>query len=144
VQAAAEKLRYLDMLGVPYGRHGYDPVAVSLNCFGAVLEIHRRLGWVEPRLPWFAGANSLEEAAMKWGQDPAAWIKLGTKANAAAEIGDVAVTRSNDAPLGCAVLVSKSPKMFLTATPARGVCIVKARALELQIVSVVRRAEARQ
>src|SRR5690606_16443538 len=105
-------------------------------------EAHRRLGYSEPALPWGSSSDALEAAAIRWSQDPRAWIRLGAKVGAASRIGDVLVTRSEGAPLGCAVLVSLAPKLYLTSLPDRGVCVLKERAIEHAVVSVVRRAEA--
>jgi hypothetical protein len=138
---AVAAFRYLDLLRVQYARKGYD-VATGLSCFGALLEVHRRLGYPDPHLPWCSGSDALESAAVAWAQDPKAWRHLGNRAPAAREIGDVLATRSEFAPLGCAVLVSKSPKLYLTSLPGRGVVLLKERHLEASVIRAVRRTEA--
>lgn len=132
-------MRYLDLLRVPYLRRGFDP-AEGLSCFGVLLEIHRRLGFREPALPWCSGSDALESAAVAWSQDPNAWTWLGSRVGAAAALGDVLATRSEFAPLGCAVLVSRRPKLFLTAMPGRGVVALKERQIAASVTAVVRRA----
>lgn len=134
--------RYLDLLRVPYARRGFDP-KTGLNCFGMLLEWFRRRGYPEPALPWGSSDDALEAAAMSWSQDAGAWTWLGSRVGAASQIDDVAVTRSELAPLGCAVLVSLCPKLFLTSLPGHGGIVLKPRQIEGSVVSVVRRAGVR-
>jgi hypothetical protein len=136
---ATTQARYLDLLRVPYARRGFDP-ATGLNCFGMLLEWFRRRGYPEPALPWGSSNDALENAALAWAQDPTAWTWLGSRVGAAGQIDDVAVTRSEFAPLGCAVLVSLRPKLFLTSLPGRGGILLKPRQIEGSVTSVVRRA----
>ena len=124
-------MSYLDLLHVPYLRGGTDP-KVGLDCRGVALELLKRSGR-ETRPP-----TDSEEALCNWVTGGVDWELLGDDIARANEIGDIAFTASGDAPAGVLFLVGRSPQLFITSTPKRGVHTLRARAVRDIVLGVYR------
>jgi hypothetical protein len=109
---------FASIIGKPYRVGATGPS--EYDCAGAVLAALSTMG---------VDGASLHSSG---------WKYLGSASTAARKRGDVLLADGPDNHQSVAVLVSVSPREFLTATPSRGVCVVPARALAGSTVAVYR------
>lgn len=109
------KVKYTDLVGIPYLRGGTDP-REGLDCRTLAFLLARRMGF--QGLPEPSGA---EAACFQWiveGRSPCEL--LGRAVCDARELGDIVLTDSSEAEAGALVLVDDRERLFLTASQQRG------------------------
>lgn len=129
-------LEWHDLLGTPYDLHGAQ--GIGLDCGSVTEKVWTRLG-MRPASTEDYRVEQTPQGAWPCGEYlcEAQFEKLGSKPRCAVALGDVVLTGADDGSQGVFVLVSNSPRMFLTAQPRRGVVGVPLNELERLSASVL-------